>query len=734
VQIVCGAPNVAQGQKVLVATIGTTLYSPEGEPWKIKKGKIRGEVSQGMICAEDELGLGSSHDGIIVLPEDVQVGTLASSYYKIENDYVYDIGLTPNRSDATSHIGVAQDLAAYLSVNHETDGILRLPDLSSFHVDNNSVVFEVNVHDQGKCPRYSGLTISGVEIKESPEWLKNHLTSIGIRPISNIVDITNFILHEYGQPLHAFDADKVSGNTINVKTLADGTRFTTLDEQERKLNSEDLMICDGNGKGMCMAGVFGGIDSGVTDATKNIFLESAHFNASSTRRTSTRHLLRTDAAKCFEKGSDPNLTIDALKRAAILIKELGGGMITSEIVDHYPDKIDPVEIQLRYDVVNDYLGNEITVDEIHSILRAMGMSINPVDEKSIRVGVPTNKADVTREVDLIEEILRIYGFNKIETPSKILSTLTYSDYPNKKDLKNRLSQFLAARGFNEMMNLSLIESKLYDSWENMSTEDFVYINNTSNIHLNIMRPEMSLSGLQSVAHNINRQQTDLKLYEFGKSYLKSDGDFVETEKATLFITGKENIESWNNGTSSANFFTLKAEIINALDLLNVKGYQVSESTDDRLDYGLKFHRGPQVLLTFGLLKDQITSIVGIKQDVYFAEIEIAKLVQSVGSSNFISGLSKFPSMRRDLALVLDESVKFEEVQKIAKKTDKKILKDIGLFDIFKSKEKLGEGKKSYAVSFVFENMEKTLSDKEVDKIMSKMQNSFERELNAVIRN
>ena len=733
VQIVCGAPNVAAGLKVLVATIGTTLYSPEGEAWKIKKGKIRGEASHGMICAEDELGLGASHAGIMELPADVPVGTEASAYFKIENDYVYDIGLTPNRSDATSHIGVAQDLAAYLRVNHEGEGTLKMPDLSTFHVDNNTTVFNVEVEDTERCPRYSGIAISDVTIKESPDWLKNHLNAIGVRPISNIVDITNFILHEYGQPLHAFDADKVKDHKIVVKTLGSGSEFTSLDEQQRKLHAEDLMICDGASKGLCIAGVFGGIDSGVTDTTKNIFLESAHFNASSIRKTSTRHLLRTDAAKVYEKGSDPNITLDALKRATILIKELAGGTVTSEIIDIYPQVIEPVEIHLRYDKVNDLIGNEISVDEIHTILRAMNMSINPIDDKNIKVGVPTNKSDVTREVDLIEEILRIYGFNKIETPSKILSTLTYSNYPNKKDIKDRMSTYLASRGFNEMMNLSLIESKLYENWDSLSSEQFVYINNTSNIHLDILRPEMALSGLQSVAHNINRQQLDLKLYEFGKSYLKEGEEYVEREKLTFYVTGSESIESWKTQGTKTDFYFLKEMVHNTLDLLNVKGFQVSESEDTRLDYGLKYHRGPKTILNIGLLSESVTSILGVKQDVYFAEIDIETLVSSVGSTNFVSGISKYPSMRRDLALVIDESIKFEQIQKIATKTDKKILKDIGLFDIFKSKEKLGEGKKSYAVSFTFENLEKTLSDKEVDKIMKKMQSSFERDLNALIR-
>ncbi len=732
-QIVCGAPNVAVGQKVLVATIGTTLYDGEGNPWKIKKGKIRGEESQGMICAEDELGLGSSHDGIMVLPDDTNVGTLASEVCNVETDVIYEIGLTPNRSDATSHIGVAQDVAAYLQINHNFDGQINLPDLDTFNVDNKTNLFEVVVEDAKRCPRYSGISISDVTIAESPEWLRNKLKAIGIRPISNIVDITNYILHEYGQPLHAFDADKVADNKIVVKCLEEGSKFTSLDEKERTLHSEDLMICDGDGQGMCIAGVFGGLDSGVTSTTKNIFLESAHFEAKSIRKSSTRHLLRTDAAKVFEKGSDPNITVQALKRAAILIKELAGGTITSSIVDVYPDEILQKEIQLRYSKVNDLIGNEISVEEIHQILSALGMGTAPVDENSIKVKVPTNKADVIREVDLIEEILRIYGFNKISTPDKVLSTISYSHFPDSNLVKSRIRTFLSANGFNEMLNLSLIESGQYEKAVSFNQDQFVKINNTSNIHLDIMRPEMLLSGLNTMAYNINRQQNNLKLYEFGKDYLRNSEGINEKQKLSLFISGSDVEAHWNSQSQKVNFFSIKSFVANLLERLNVKGYQVSETEDSRFLFGLKYHRGPKALVDFGKVNAEILKERDVKQDVFYAEFDFEFLLNSISTTNYVSEISKFPSMRRDLALVIDDTVAFEDIVKIAKKTDKKILKKIGLFDLFKDEEKLGKDKKSYAVSFVFENNEKTLNDKEVDKLMKKMQNQFESELNAQIR-
>lgn len=732
--IVCGAPNVEAGKRVLVATIGTTLYDGD-KSFKIKKGKIRGQVSEGMICAEDELGLGTSHDGIMILPDDVEVGTHAAKYFDIESDIVFDIGLTPNRSDATSHLGVAKDVCAYLKINNDYIKDVKEPDISNFAVSHNSMPIDVEVRDKEACPRYSGLTLSDVKVGESPEWMQKHLKAIGVRPISNIVDITNYVLHEYGQPLHAFDADKIGGKKIIVKKADKGDKFLSLDEKERTLHEEDLMICDGNEKGMCIAGVFGGLNSGVTDNTTNIFLESAHFNAGNTRRTSTRHLLRTDAAKVFEKGSDPNVTVNALKRAALLMVEYAGATIASDIIDIYPSEIKPREISLSYSKVNRLIGTDISREEIHNILRAMEMEMTPVNEEQIIVNVPTNKADVIRDVDLVEEILRIYGFNKIPIPTKVSSTLSFSEFPSKRKVKETIADHLAGNGFNEMMGLSLIESKKYAEIYPMDEANFVFINNTSNIHLDIMRPELMLSGLSSVLHNHNRQQLDVRLFEYGKSYIKKEDDFEETEYLTIFISGKRRLESWRHDFKpSVDFFDIKKIVNNALDRLGISGFQVSETDDDRLAYGLKYHRGPATLATFGEVDSTIVSKMRLKTAVYYAEIPVKTLVKSAkGVKNVVREISKFPSVRRDLALVVDKSIKFEDIQKLAIKADKKLLKEINLFDVYTNEEHVGKGKKSYAVSYLFEDPSKNLKDAEVDKVMKKLIGSYTHQIGATIR-
>lgn len=733
-QIVCGAPNVAANVKVLVATIGTTLYNGD-KPWKIKKGKIRGQVSEGMICAEDELGLGTSHDGILVLPEDTQIGTPAAEYFNIESDTVFDIGLTPNRSDATSHLGVAKDVCAYLKINHGYTQNVKEPDTQGFAIEHNSFPIDVEVRDKDACPRYSGVTLTNVKVGESPEWMQKHLKAIGVRPISNIVDITNYILHELGQPLHAFDADKITGKKVIVKKAKAGDKFTSLDEKERILHEDDLMICDGDEKGMCIAGVFGGLNSGVTDSTVNIFLESAHFEAGSTRRTSTRHLLRTDAAKVFEKGSDPNITVFALKRAAQLMVEYAGATISSDIVDVYPNEIKAKEITLSYEKVNRLIGADISRDEIHNILRAMDMEINPVNDDQIKVSVPTNKADVIRDVDLIEEILRIYGFNKIEIPTKVSSTLNFSEFPSKRKIIETTANYLASNGFNEMMGLSLIESKKYAEVYPMDENEFVYINNTSNIHLDIMRPELMVSGLLSILHNHNRQQLDLRLFEFGKSYIKTEEDFKETEYLTFFISGKRRLESWRHDFKpQTDFFDIKKIVNSTLSRLGIAGYQVSEAEDSRLAYGLKYHRGPSDVAVFGEVDQAILSKMGIKNSVFYAELPIKMLLKAAkNAKNTVSLISKYPSVRRDLALVVDTRVKFEEIQKLSVKADKKLLKEINLFDVYTNEEHVGKGKKSYAISYQFEDATKTLNDAEVDKVMKKLIGSYTHQLGATIR-
>ena len=729
-QIVCGAPNVAQNKKVLVATVGTSLYPAEGDPWKIKKGKIRGELSEGMICAEDELGLGDDHSGIIVLPDDVAVGTSAREVYNIEDDYIFEIGLTPNRSDATCHMGVAQDIAAYFKVHSDEHNTVKDFVNFEFDVDENGSGINVTVENRTACPRYSGVLLSELKIGPSPDWMRNLLQSIGVRPINNVVDITNFVLHAYGQPLHAFDASKIGGNEIRVKNLAEGTKFISLDEKERTLTSEDLMICDGDDRPMCIAGIFGGLNSGVTDGTTSIFLESAHFAASETRKSSTHHLLRTDAAKIFEKGSDPNNTVKALKKAIGLLKEYAGAKVSSEIIDIYPTPIEEKEILLSFDNVNRLIGSSMSNEDIVGILHAMGMTTKVVDDTQVYVQVPTNKADVLREVDLIEEVLRIYGFNKVEIPTVLKTTIHTHNHPNARSVKNTVSELLAGNGFNEMMGLSLAESKWYEDHN-----ELVFINNTSNTHLDIMRPDVLLSGLDSVSRNINHQQTDLRLFEFGKSYQKAEA-FVETPHLSLFITGKESALSWiSNGQRDAGFYDIKKWVSLVLNRLNIASFQNSELEEDpHFEYGLHYHRGPKTLVKFGLVDSSVLKQFDIKQEVYYADFNWQNILDFAISSNVrIEPISKYPSTSRDLALVVDEHVKFGDIIRLTGKTEKKLITDIELFDVYTNNEQLGEGKKSYAVKFVFQNLEKTLKDKDVDKVINKLTEVFGKELGAVIR-
>ena len=734
--IVCGAPNVAAGQKVLVATIGTTLYTPEGEAWKIKKGKIRGEVSEGMICAEDELGLGASHDGIMVLPAEVAVGTLAKDYFQIENDYVYEIGLTPNRSDATCHTGVAKDLAAALKINYDHDGKVNMPTVDNFKIDNHSLPIEVVVENTEACPRFTGVSIKGVTIKESPEWLQNRLKAIGVRPISNIVDITNFILHELGQPLHAYDLDKIAGQKILVKTLPAGTKFASLDEVERTLLENDLMVCDGNSNGMCIGGVFGGINSGVQDGTTNIFLEAAHFNPESIRKSSTKHNLRTDAAKVFEKGSDPNICVYALKRAAMLITELAGGEIASDIVDIYPNTIEPKQIAVTYHNINRLIGVDIPVTKVKEILAALEMNIVEESAEGLTVAVPTNKFDVLREADIIEEVLRIYGLNKVPIPSQIKSAISYGLHPDPSKVRNEISNFLSNNGFYEMMAVSLSRSNYYEEVIPMEKEQLVFVNNTSNRDLDIMRPEMLISGLEAVLHNQNRQNTDVSLFEFGKSYQKqTEGGIDERWHLSLFMTGQRMAESWlNPNKNKVSYFTLKSFVTNILTRLGFAGYQETAISSDTMTYGLRLHRGPQVLVEFGKVQTKLLKKMDIKQEVFYADFQWENILKALRKHRIqFQEINKYPSVRRDLALVIEKSVKFSDIVGIAKKTGKKLLQDISLFDVYENEKQLGANKKSYAVSFIFEDATKTLKDKDIEKVMNKLITTYENKLGATIR-
>ncbi len=734
-QIVCGAPNVAAGQKVFVATIGTMLHPTQGEPFEIKQGKIRGEVSEGMICAEDELGLGTEHAGIIVLPADTAVGLAGGDYYGIAQDVIYEIGLTPNRSDATAHLGVAEDLAAALRIAHSGNGTIRRPDVSNFRIDNRDLAVSVEVRNTEACPRYSGISIQGVTVGESPDWLKQRLLSVGVRPINNIVDITNFVLHELGQPLHAFDLAKVTGQKIIVETLPAKTTFTSLDEVKRQLSDEDLMICDGQEQGMCIAGVFGGIGSGVTRQTTDIFLESAHFEAKHIRRTSMRHNLRTDAAKVYEKGSDPNITVYALKRAAQLMHDLAGGKIASEIVDIYPQPILPVQVRVRYQRVNQLIGLALSPETIADILSALQMDIVHQDATSFTVAVPTNKADVTREVDVIEEILRIYGFNNVPMPERVTTALAFSAEPDPAQVRNTIADQLVARGYHEMMALSLSESRYYEkTLPTVAKENLVFINNTSNVHLDIMRPTMLISGLEAILHNQNHRQADLSLFEFGRTYRVDGEAYSETDHLSLFLTGRRYAESWlTDDKARMSYYTFKTLVIQVLDRLRIEGYQITAVQDDVFAYGLKLHRGSRVLVSFGRLANRLTQTMSIKSEVFYADFDWDNVLRAIPNNRLsFSELHKFPGTRRDLALVVDKGTPFADIAAIAGKTGKKLLQEVNLFDVYTNDEQLGNNKKSYAVSFEFVDPEKTLRDKDIDKIMQQLIYAYEK-MGATIR-
>lgn len=734
VQIVCGAPNVAAGQKVVVATVGTTLYTADDDEFMIKKSKIRGEVSMGMICAEDEIGLGSSHDGIMVLAADAEVGTTAADYFNIETDYVFEIGLTPNRSDATAHIGVAEDLAAYLTINKQYIAGVSYPTVDNLVKANENLPIEVVVENKSAASRYAGVCISNITVKESPEWLQNRLKSIDVRPINNVVDITNFVLHEYGQPLHAFDYEKIGNQKIIVKNLPAGTKFLCLDEVERELHGEDLMICDGNSTGMCMGGVFGGLSSGVSDETTSIFLESAYFEPMTIRRTSMRHTLRTDAAKVFEKGADPSKTMDALKRAVLLIQELAGGQIASDFIDLYPNPVQKNQITFAYANVNRLIGQDLTTKEIDEILAALNITFVEKTATGGTVEIPTNKFEVTREADLIEEILRIYGFNKVDIPTAIKSSIVFSENPNPYQTRNAIADFLSAKGLNEMMNMSIIKTT-YKDYLPLKENELVFINNTSNQNMDLMRPNMVFSGLETILHNQNYQNRNLRLFEFGKSYLKNEEGFKETEHLTIFLTGDKHEENWlQKNDNKASYYTLKAIIHSILGRLGIKGYQTSVVKNEVFAFGLTYHRGPQALVTFGRISKGLTKKFSLKQDVYYADFNWKVIFKSLKKSKVVfQEIGKYPSVRRDLALVIDKNINFDEIAEVAFKNAKKILQDVNLFDIYENEERLGKGKKSYAVSFVFKDNTKTLKDKEVEKVMSKLIKTYEHKLNAIIR-
>jgi len=733
--IICGAPNVAAGQKVIVAPVGTTIHPVEGEPWTIKKGKIRGETSEGMICAEDEIGLGKSHAGILVLEDSAIIGQPVAKHLGLEPDYVYEIGLTPNRSDATNHLGVALDLSAALKINHGFNGKLNKPQLEAIPPTSNKYNLEVSIENEDACPRYSGIVIEGITVDKSPEWLVKRLGSIGIRPINNVVDITNFVLHEMGQPLHAFDLSAIKNNKIIVQNLPEGSKFFTLDGIERILSDQDLMICNGQNQPMCIGGVFGGLESGVKEQTTTIFLESAHFDPTTIRRTSMHHNLRTDAAKIYEKGSDPNITINALQRATQLIIKWCGGKIASPLIDHYPNPINKKEVELDLNKINELIGVKLTFEQVEAILSSLEIKITSKEETTFKVSIPTNKNDVKREADVIEEILRIYGFNNVPVPSSMsFNPGDFSDNPP--DFKESIANLLTGMGFTETMSLSLSESKKYleiQDW--FSEKNLVYIQNTSNIHLDIMRPEMLFSMLSSISHNLNRQQSNLQFFEFGSIYFKSSESLEESRRLAIGLTGDIWQESWqvSKKWSPSRYHYLKAIVENIFAKSGIQSIRYEETNHPAFDFGLTFKKG-QSLGLIGQVKESILKIFGIKQPVLFSSLEWDNLLQIKPKKNVIyHPVSKFPSVRRDLALVVDNSINFIDIELIANKVGKKILNSVNLFDVYKNSDQLGKGKKSYAVSFTFEDQEKTLKDQEIDRLMNKLINEFERQLNASIR-
>ena len=731
-QIVCGAPNVAQGQKVPVATIGTTLYDADGGDFKIKKGKIRGEESYGMICAEDELGLGKGHDGIMVLDKDLKPGTPCSDVFNIENDQVFEIGLTPNRSDAMSHFGTARDLkAGLLQQGHNLE--LISPSVSDFHIDNRTLKIDSEVEDHKLAPRYCGVTISGLTVAESPTWLQNRLKAIGLTPKNNIVDITNYVLHELGQPLHAFDAIKIKGNKIQVKTLPAGTKFTTLDGVERELHQDDLMVCNAD-EPMCIAGVLGGLNSGVTEHTTSIFLESAYFNPVSIRKTAKRHALNTDASFRFERGIDPNTTEYALKRAALLIQEIAGGEITSGIEDLYPNKIEDFQVFLSFENTTKLIGQEIPKETIKSILTSLDIKVNSVTEGGLGLTIPAYRTDVQREADIIEEILRVYGYNNIEFSNKLNATMSHASKFDDHKLQNIIANQLIAQGFNEMMANSLTTANYTELSEQINNEHNVQMLNPLSNDLAVMRQSLLFSGLEAISYNINRKQQNLKFFEFGKTYHQYESGYTENKHLSILVTGNRSSESWTNNTNKvSDFFYFKGVIEQLFSRLGVSKLKTSPIKTDVLSEGISLSLGKTKLVEFGVVKRSILKAFGISQEVLFADINWNNVIE-VAKFNKIkfTSINKYPEVKRDFALLLDDKVTFEEIHTVAKQSEKKLLKDISLFDVYQGKN-LPEGKKSYAVSFTLQDNEKTLTDKQIDKIMSKLQNSFEKQLGAELR-
>ena len=729
VQIVGGATNVAKGQKVPVATIGTKLFDAAGVEFEIKKGKIRGQESHGMICAEDELGLGTSHDGIMILDATLKPGPPAAKVFNVENDEVFEIGLTPNRADAMSHYGVARDLRASLLQKNSSIELIT-PTVSTFRIDKRTLKIDVDVKDSKLAPRYCGVTISGITVKSSPAWLQNRLKAIGLTPKNNIVDVTNYILHDLGQPLHAFDASKINGKII-VNTVAAGTKFVTLDDVERTLHEEDLMICDEKGP-LCIAGVFGGKSSGVIETTNSIFLESAYFNPVSVRKSAKRHALNTDASFRFERGIDPSITEFALKRAALLIKEIAGGEITSDIVDIYPKKIEDFPVFLNFDKTAKLIGQELPQETIKKILASLDIKVNSVTDKGLGLIIPSYRVDVQREVDVIEEILRVYGYNNIDFTKKLNATVANSARTEDYKVQNIVATQLNSLGFHEMMGNSLTSPDYVKLSEMLKEEFNVMMLNPLSNDLSAMRQSLLFSGLEAVSYNINRRNGDLKLFEFGKTYHKLPSGYDEPKHLTLFITGNRVAESWTTTEKPSDYFLFKGFVDAVLNRLGICKMQNKPVASDVFAEGIAIATGNDTLVEFGTVKKSILKHFDIKQEVFFADFNWNLILKLINNRIKFTDIPKYPEVRRDLALLVDTTVAFDTIYNIARQTEKSLLKDINLFDVYEGKN-LPEGKKSYAVSFTLQDNTKTLTDEQIDKIMSKLQKNLETEVGASLR-
>jgi phenylalanyl-tRNA synthetase beta chain len=730
-QIVCGAPNVAVGQKVPVATIGTKLYDKEGNAFEIKKGKIRGQESLGMICAEDELGLGESHDGILILDASLSPGTPAARIFNIECDEVFEIGLTPNRADAMSHMGVARDLRAGL-LQRGTTSELITPSVSNFKVEKRTLKIDIKVEDSKLVPRYCGVTISGVTVKPSPNWLQNRLKAIGLTPKNNIVDVTNYVLHELGQPLHAFDAAQIQGSKVIIKTLPTRTKFITLDDIERSLHEEDLVICDESGP-LCLAGVFGGKTSGVTNETSTIFLESAYFNPVSVRKTAKRHTLSTDASFRFERGIDPSITEYALKRAALLIQEVAGGEITSDIIDVYPKRIEDFSVFIHFQKVNRIIGEEIKPETIKKILASLDIKVNSISDAGLGLLIPSYRVDVTREIDVIEEILRVYGYNNVTIPGKLNATVSNSPRTEEYHIQNTIADQLCGLGFNEMMANSLTTPDYIGLSQQLEAEQNVMMLNPLSNDLSAMRQSLLFSALEAVAFNNNRRRSDLKLFEFGKTYHKTAEGHLEEKHLTLTLTGNRSDESWIKAQEKSDFFLIKGYVMAILSRLGIEQKTVAiPVVNDVFAEGLALAIGKEIIVEFGSIKKTVVKHFDIKQEVVYADFNWGKLQKYISNKIKYTDIPKYPEVRRDFALLVDETIQFEQIFNLAKQTEKSVLKQVKLFDVYQGKN-LPEGKKSYAVSFILQDDTKTLTDSQIDKIMGKLQSQFESQLGASLR-